>query len=204
MTTPQQFNDPFADPAIPPSTYPSVESLRGRLVMITPRSIEQRPSQQNPQVMVDRITGDVSVVDGLGPVPVFKQHQATGQMLDGPDFTGMYLSGSRVVDQLRSFVGTGRAVLGVIDTRNPGTMAGLGNPWGITAATEEQKAQARAYLANRSVAQAAPPAPAPVQQTYPQNAAPAPLPVTVPSPVAVSAPTIPQPGSAPVGANPFA
>lgn len=203
MTTPQQFQDPFADPAIPPSTYPSVESLRGRLVMISPRTIEQRPSQQNPAVLVDRITADVSLVDGLGPVPVFKQRQATGQYLDGPDFTGMYLSGSRVVDQLRTFVGTGRAVLGVIDTRVPGTMAGQGNPWGLTAATDEQKAQARAYLANRSVAQTAPPTPAPVQQTAAQPV-PAPLPVTTPSPAPVSAPTVPAPGSALPGTNPFA
>lgn len=203
MTTPQQFQDPFADPAIPPSTYPTVESFRGRLVMITPRKIEQAPNMQTKELQ-DRITADISVVDGLGPVPVFKQRQATGQKLDGPDFTGVYVSQMRLIEQLRPFVGTGRAVLGIIDTRTPGTMAIQGNPWGITAATEEQKNQARAYLANRSVAQAAPPAPAPVQQTYPQNAAPAPLPVAAPSPVAVSAPTIPQPGSAPAGTNPFA
>lgn len=203
MTIPVNMTDPFADPAVVPSTFPSTESLRGRLVMITPRKIETVPNRQNPSAAPsERITADVSLVDGGGPVQVFKNYAPTGQYLTGPDFTGMYLSGSFMIEQLRPFVGTGRAVLGVVDTKVPGTRQGQGNPWGIMAATEEQKNQARAYLANRSVAQAAPPAAAP------QNAAPVPTPAPAaapnPAPIAPTAsPVVPAPGSAPQGANPF-
>lgn len=217
--------DPFADPAAVPSTYPSTESLRGRLVMIVVRKIEQVPNRQNPQVMNDRITADVTVVDGRGPVPVFKNYQHTGQFLEGPSFPGMYISGSRLVTQLTPYIGTNQPVLGVIDTYQPGQRQGQGNPWGLTAATPEQRAIAVNFLNTRSVAGAAAPAPAPVQQAAPVapqapapaqqpayynpfgqvegnpygNAAPAAQPA---SPQAAPAPAAPV-AAAPVQANPF-
>lgn len=203
MTTPN-MTDPFADPATPPSTYPSIESFRGRLVMITPRRIDEVADFQNKTKMIERITADVSVVDGLGPVPVFKNRSHTGQTLEGPDFTGVYFNHTFVREQLRPFIGTGRAVLGIIDTKTPGTLAGQGNPWGIIAATDAQKAQARAYLANRSVAQAASPAPAPVQAAPQYATAPTVAPQPGPAAVAPTAPpAVPAPGSAAPGSNPF-
>ena len=163
MTVPAQ--NPFADPIQPPSVYPSQASLRGRLVLITPRKIETTPSNLNPGQMQERITADVTVVDGLGPVPDIKNNKHSGQWLEGPDFTGVWLSGQRVVDQLRSQIGTGQSVLGVIETYQPGQVPMKGNPWGILTATPEQKAQASQFLATRTVAAAA--APAPYQQQAP-------------------------------------
>lgn len=188
MTVPTQ--DPFADPA-PTSQRPTIASLRGRLVMLTPRKIETVASNMNPGQMEDRATVDVTVVDGLGPVPQMKNNVPTGQFLDGPDFTGMWISSTRVVDQMRPFVGTGRAVLGTIETWKPGQQPIKGNPWGIVTATPEQKAQAVQFLASRTVVGAAAPAPSPqptpaygaatqypqAQPTYPMQAVPQPAPV---------------------------
>lgn len=220
MTVPVQ--DPFADPA-PTSQRPTIASLRGRLVMLTPRKIETVANNMNPGQTEDRATVDVTVVDGLGPVPQVKNNVPTGQYLDGPDFTGMWISSTRVVDQMRPFVGTGRPVLGVIETWQPGTQPIKGNPWGIVTATPEQKAQAVQFLAQRTVGGAA--APAPQQQpVYPMQAVPQPAPVygapqttppqqpgpltpaaaPIPAPVPQAAPPVPVPGSAPAGVNPFA
>lgn len=206
MTTPANMADPFADPTVPASTFPKVASFRGRLAMFTVRKSEMRTSTLKP-VPHEVLTVDVTVVDGQGPIPLTAGNppMPTGQTLPGPDFTGVWIDGDRLVDQLRAQLGTGRPVLGVIDTRNPGTSPMKGNPWGMTAATEEQKAQARAYLANRSVAQAAAPAPAPVAQAAPQYAtAPTVAPQQGPAAVAPTAPpAVPAPGSAAPGSNPF-
>lgn len=185
MTVPAQ--NPFADPIQPPSVYPSQASLRGRLVLITPRKIETKPSNLNPGQTQEIITADVTVVDGLGPVPDIKNNQHSGQWLEGPDFTGVWLSGQRVVDQLRSQIGTGQSVLGVIETYQPGQVPMKGNPWGILTATDEQKSVATQFLAQRTMAAVAAPgqnvAPAPEQPQYAQQApAAAPSPLNPPYP----------------------
>lgn len=210
MTVPAQ-QDPFSDPIIPPSTHPTVGSFRGRLIMITPRKSEMVRDTLNQGKMVERITADITVVDGLGPVPQVKGNpsQPTGQFLEGPDFTGVWIQSERIVQQISSFVGTGRAVLGVIDTRNPGTAPMKGNPWGITAATPDQKQQAVQFLASRTVGAAAAPAPAPQQAPFVQQQAPmvqqapAPQPGTAfPAPAQAAPPVVAQPGPA-ATANPF-
>lgn len=201
MTAPVQ--DPFADPIIPPSTHPTVGSFRGRLIMITPTKTEMVNDNLNPGKVVERITANVTVVDGQGPVPVVKGNppQPTGQYLEGPDFTGVWLQSERIVQQLHDYVGTGRPVLGVIDTRNPGTAPMKGNPWGITAATPEQKQHAVQFLASRTVGAAASPQPAPApQQTVAVAPAPVPAPAPAASPVAAPAPGPVNPFAQPVPA----
>lgn len=196
MTVPMQ--DPFADPIIPPSTHPTVASFRGRLVMVTPKKTETVPDNLNAGKMEDRITADVTVVDGLGPVPLMKGNppQPTGQYLDGPDFLGMWIRSSYLVSQLQ-LSGIGRTVLGIIDTKIPGTNPGKGNPYGITPASPQQKQQAVQFLAQRTVGGAAAPAPAPqpqAQPAYPMQAqaTPAPVygaPVAAPNPFAAAVPS---------------
>lgn len=212
MTVPMQ--DPFADPIIPPSTHPTVASFRGRLVMVTPKKTETVPDNLNPGKMVERITADLTVVDGLGPVPLMKGNppQPTGQYLDGPDFLGVWVQSSYLVSQLQ-LSGIGRTVLGIIDTKTPGTNPGKGNPYGITPASPEQKQQAMQFLAARTVGAAAAPAPAPQPQAAPAypmqpTAQPAPVygaPVAAPNPFAAAAPVTPQqayPQPAPAAAAP--
>lgn len=207
MTVPTQ--DPFQDPVTPPSTFPTQASFRGRVIMITAHKIETVPNQMNPGTMQERITADVTVVDGRGPVPQMKNNAHTGQFLEGPDFTGVWFNGTRVVDQLRATVGTGQKTIGIMETYKPGQVPVKGNPWGILAASDEQKQAARQFLAGRTVAAAIPPvaAPAPGPILAPQYPAPVAAPAPAPAPVAAPAPAMPQapaPGSAPAGVNPFA
>lgn len=200
MTVPMQ--DPFQDPFTPPSTHPTIASFRGRLIMVTPKKSDTVPDNLNPGKMVERITADVTVVDGLGPVPRMKGNppQPTGQYLDGPDFVGVWIQSSYLVSQLQ-LSGIGRTVLGIIDTKTPGTNPGKGNPYGITPASPEQKQHAMQFLAARTVGAAAAPAPAPVPQALPAypmqpTAQPAPVygaPVAAPNPFAAAAPVTPQP-----------
>ena len=217
MTVPA---NPFADPIIPPSTHPTVGSFRGRLIMITPTKTEMVNDNLNPGKVVERITANITVVDGQGPVPVVKGNPPapTGQYLEGPDFTGVWIQSERIVQQLSSYAGKGQPVLGIIDTRNPGTAPMKGNPWGITAATPEQKAHAVNFLNSRTVGAAAAPDPqpvpqaqyttapalqqyaAPAQQFPPQYAQPQYQPQTAPTPVAAA--PAPAPATGP-GANPF-
>jgi hypothetical protein len=198
VTFPTPGTDPFADPAAT-SVRPSIGSLRGRLVMITPRKIETVASNMNPGQTEDRMTADVSVVDGLGPVPQMKNNVPTGAFLDGPDFTGVWISSTRVVDQCRPFVGTGKPVLGVIETWKPGQQPIKGNPWGIVTATPEQRAQAVNFLNSRAIGATAQPAPQPQAALYTQQAPQgAPMaPVQQPAPVYGHAPAAAAP-------NPFA
>lgn len=179
MTVPMQ--DPFQDPFTPPSTHPTIASFRGRLIMVTPKKSDTVPDNLNPGKMVERITADVTVVDGLGPVPLMKGNppQPTGQYLDGPDFVGVWIQSSYLVSQLQ-LSGIGRTVLGIIDTKTPGTNPGKGNPYGITAASPQQKQQAMQFLASRTVGAAAAPAPVPQPQaapTYPRQDTVQPAPV---------------------------
>lgn len=197
------MTDPFAAPAPIPSEFPTVASFRGRLVLIQPQKIESVPNNLGaPGAMQDRVTATVSVVDGQGPVPVFKNNAHTGQWLEGPSWSGVWLQAEVISKQLapNGQITQGSMVLARIDTRTPGEIPRKGNPWGLIDPTEADKQLARDFLANRLVASASAPAPAPqaappaapqpVYQAQPQFQAPA----TPSGPVAAP----------PVGENPFA
>ena len=209
------MTDPFAAPAPIPSEFPTVASFRGRLVLIQPQKIESVPNNLGaPGAMQDRVTASVSVVDGAGPVPVFKNNVHTGQWLEGPSWSGVWFQSEIIAKQLapNGQVTPGSMVLARVDTRTPGEIPRKGNPWGLIDPTEADKQLARDFLANRLVSSATAPAPAPAQ----------PAPVAAPQPV-YQAPTAPQPvyqappqfqtppaapngpvAAPPVGANPFA
>lgn len=202
--------------------------------MITPKTQGTFPDNLNPGKMKERITGDITVVDGLGPVPLMKGNppRPTGQFLDGPDFTGMWIESIYILEQLSGYVGTGKSVIAIVDTKNPGTDPTKGNPWGLITATAEQKAHAVNFLNSRTVGAAAPPfqpqqaapaaqapqqyQPAPAVQQYqptaqqyaqppfqPQTAPPVAAPVAqVPAPAPVAAPPAAAPAPGPA-ANPF-
>ena len=206
------MTDPFAGPAVIPTEHPNISSFRGRLILISPRKSEQVPDNFNKGQLKDKITADVLVVDGQGAVPIFKQFEPTGQWLEGPEFRGVWFDGTRVVTQLTPSIPSGM-VLARVETFQPGTRPGPGNPWGLIDPTEEDKQLARNFLATRAVGAASAPAAAP-QPVYAQQApaqyTPATFPTgqSVPQPVPNQAPPaampLPQPGSAPAGVNPFA
>lgn len=199
--------DPFGAPAVIPSTYPSAQSFHGRLVLISPKRMDQIPNRQNPQKLDDRITADVTVVDGLGPVPLWKNRVQTGAFLDGPDFTGVYFSQNRIVKQLASAIPAGM-VLARVGLYKEGQPQGEGNPWGLVDPTEEDKQMARNFLATRTVNGLSAPAPvAQPQAAYVPPVAPQPTPAYVPAPAPVpqgQAPYVPAPQPQPAYAQPAA
>lgn len=217
------MTDPFAGPAAIPSSFPTVASFRGRLVLIKPLSQQTVPNNLGaPGATQERVTADITVVDGLGPVPQMKGNPPTptGQMFDGPEYRGVYVQSEVIVKQLADALAARTSVLAWIDTRNPGTQPMKGNPWGLIDATQNPDAvqTARNFLATQMVGAAAAPAAQPVYAAA-QNQAPVyaqQAPVQSPPPYApaatqpvpsqtppVAAP-LPQPGSAPAGVNPFA
>ena len=200
------------------SAFPRQEDLRGRLLLITPTSTTQVASQTNPGTMFTAVDCDVVVLDG-GPVVSAKD----GKVFQGHAFKGIGLSGQRVANQLSTLVGTGKMVLGRINTQKGSGAPAKGNAWGI----ETQFTDADAELATRYLngdrsfvvpadqpAQQAPQAPAqqyapaPQQQQYAPQApaqqyAQAPQPQYTAPPAAPSGPW--AGGGQPLaGPNPFA
>lgn len=143
--------DPFADPAPIASEFASADSFRGRLVMIEPTQLElDVPNAQQPGKVNDRLTATVTTLDGQGRVQIFAQKVPTGKYLDGPSHKGVWFSQDRIVKAVLPdrVLRPGVRILGRLETFKPGKPAGLGNPWGLTAATPQEKAQAAAILAS--------------------------------------------------------
>lgn len=215
------MTDPFAGPAVIPSSFPKISSFRGRLVLVKPLSQKTVPNNLGkPGDTQEQVTADITVVDGLGPVPQMAGNPPTptGQMLEGPEYRGVYIQSEVIVKQLADALAARTQVLAWIDTRTPGTAPGKGNAWGLIDATQNPEAvqTARNFLATQMVGAASAPAaqpayavaqntaPAPAQSYSPQGVAVSPQ--YVPQPVPVQAPPAaqPQPGPAPAGVNPFA
>jgi len=143
--------DPFADPAPIASEFASADSFRGRLVMIEPTRLElDVPNQSNPGNVADRLTATVTTLDGQGRVEIYSYKAPTGKFLEGPTHKGVWFSQERIVKAVlpERVLREGVRVLGRLETFKPGKPAGPGNPWGIVAATPQEKAQAAQVLAS--------------------------------------------------------
>lgn len=143
--------DPFADPAPIASEFASADSFRGRLVMIEPTQLElDVPNAQQPGKVNDRLTATVTTLDGQGRVQIFAQKVPTGKYLEGPSHKGVWFSQDRIVKAILPdrVLRPGIRILGRLETFKQGKPAGLGNPWGIVAATPQEKAQAAQILAS--------------------------------------------------------
>lgn len=157
------MQDPFAAPTPRVSAFPSVASFRGRLVLIRPTKLEHDvPKQASVPTgpKGDRVTANVSVVDGSGPVELFPGGSPSGQYVDGPDYRGVWFGQDQLAAGLQDVRGNLlELVLARIDTLNPGTRAGQGNPWVFTEPSEDDKDMARKFLASQMVGGASSPAP---------------------------------------------
>ena len=154
--------DPFSAPAPIASEFASADSFRGRLVLIEPTGLElDVPNQTDPTKKADRLTANVTTVDGQGPVQMFANKQATGKFLEGPTHRGVWFSQSRIVEGILGqgvrTLTPGIMRLARLETYKPGRGAGVGNPWGLIPPTEADKQLARDFLANRTVATASAP-----------------------------------------------
>jgi len=150
--------DPFAGPAPIQSNFASIQSFRGRLVLIEPTKTEMAVNDDNGKLQ-ERITADITTVDGKGAVKIYKRREDTGRTLTGPRHPGVWIGQPILVDQLKNDDGSIRKmVLARVDTKTPGQPAAKGNPWGLIAPTDADKQMARDFLANRTIEQAAAPA----------------------------------------------
>ena len=165
------FEDPFAAPAKIASEFASADSFRGRLVMIVPTRLElDVPNMTDPSKVADRLTADVTTLDGRGRVEIFSYKAPTGKFLEGPTHKGVWFSQERIVKAVcpdRVCPVNARPVLAVVETYKPGKPAGPGNPWGLVDVTPEQRAQAVQFLAGLTVNGAAAPAAQPQESTAP-------------------------------------
>ncbi len=159
--------DPFEDPTPRQAKHASADSFRGRLIAIEPVSVERDVPKQAKQpngAKGDKITANVILLDGLGPVKAYSQRVATGAILEGPVYRKVWFNQDQVTEACQTPDGKSlrKLVLCRIDTLKPGLMAGQGNPWVVTPATPEERQQAiQAYAAIMmgGAQQAAPAAP---------------------------------------------
>lgn len=170
-------DDPFATPAKIASEFASADSFRGRIVMIVPTRLElDVPSMDDPSKVSDRLTANVTTLDGKGRVEIFSYKAPTGKFLEGPKHDRVWFSQDRIVKAVcpdRVVSPGAKPVLGILDTYKPGKPAGKGNPWGLVEVTPEQKQAAIQELARimgGGAAPAAQPAPAPAAETNPFGA----------------------------------
>jgi len=114
--------------------------LNGILLLIRPVKLEEnlintrfmKPGQA-PQ-MYDRLTADVETID----------HIPAG--FDTNVFPSMYISGTRIITQVRGNLATGQPMLGRLSLYKPNEAAGAGNPWGLLEPTPEDVQLALRYV----------------------------------------------------------
>ncbi len=138
------MTDPF-DEARP--GFVRLDDLVGRLVLIAPHSVEQRPSTlpgAKEGATYESITADVIVLDGeptetIDEIPYVVE--------------GMYISGSAIVPQLKPKIRKRGLVLGRLSQQPSRKNPKFGKAWILEPPTEADKALARphahAYLERR-------------------------------------------------------
>lgn len=150
--------DPFEDPTPHSSNFASADSFRGRLVLIEPVKVERdipKMATQPNGPKGDRVTANVTTVDGKGAVEVFARRKGTGKMLEGPVHRKVWFNQDQIAAGLQTPSGELRKrVLARIETLTPGEEAGQGNPWVLLPASPEEKKSAAAFLASQIVAAA--------------------------------------------------
>lgn len=140
------MSDLFDDPGA--AEQLDLNSVDGRLLLIKPLSFKDKLTTTFGEK--DAIEADVHVLDGDKAGRVYR---------------GVYIFPLVLQGQLRGNVGTGRFNLGRLTRKTP-SRPGTNPAWALTTASEEDKATARKYLADKP----ADPAPA-----DPWNAAAAPF-----------------------------
>jgi len=113
----EPVDDPFGEPA-PGGNYPAVAQLLGRYLVVRPTRIEHNVPGVNPgDKPRDRITADVLVCNGE---PISTKLDKDGDVvaeLDPPVVPGsvledFYISGAKLVAEVKASVKTGRPVIG--------------------------------------------------------------------------------------------
>lgn len=152
------MTDPFEDPTPRVSAFASADSFRGRVVLIEPTRVERDVPKSNVDpngARGDKITANVTVLDGKGPVQVYSQKVPTGRYLDGPVHRGVWFNQEQITQGLQLPDGKTlrKRVLVRLETLKPGGVAGPGNPWTINPVSAEEKSAAAQELARIQLAE---------------------------------------------------
>lgn len=132
-TNPTDTEDMFADPEAKSSEdFVTVDDLDGRLICVYPKECRREKSTKSDGKDYDKIVADVIVLDGpvtekIGSVPLFV-----------PD---MHFNAWAVTSRIKGNVGTGKPVLGRIDSR-PSKVDRRIPAYGIQPATAQEKVAA--------------------------------------------------------------
>jgi hypothetical protein len=108
----QEIADPFAGEGdddlfdTPQNAYNTIDEIDGRLIAVFPKRLGSRKGSNGD--MYEYVTADVLVIDG-GPLRLVGNTPGL--------IRNMQISASRVVEQTRENIGTGRPVLGRISSR---------------------------------------------------------------------------------------
>jgi hypothetical protein len=148
-------DDPFSDPGSA-SGFPSLKQLKGRILIVVPKTLERNlPNTLNPGQTRDRLTADVHVLSGED-ITARLDDDDNETPFDEPltipcKLADMYLSGAKLINETKAKLPQGDKpagmVIGVL-TKLPPLKAGQKGAWSLAAATDEQKAVGRKYLAN--------------------------------------------------------
>jgi len=147
--------DPFDDPGSS-STYPSFKQLRGRVLIVRPTKLEKGlPNTLQPGQTRDRMTADVVVLDG-DPITARLDDDDNETPFDEPlvppfKLEDMYISGNKLISECKGKLPAGDKPAGLVIgelTKLPPLKAGQKGAWSLKAATDEQKALGRKYLAS--------------------------------------------------------
>lgn len=145
--------DPFGAPAPRRAKGPNIESLKGRLLLFTPKNIKtvsKVPPGQREAVDIERCTADVTVLDGEFPIRHIdgRTKEPTGQTFTDRAYADMWIDNIALVNAMRKAV-SGQAppmVLGRLG-RVPNSNPQMSPVWVLTDPTPQDIATARAYLA---------------------------------------------------------
>jgi hypothetical protein len=125
--------DPFSDAR---SGFVKLEDLMGRLILVIPQGIEERPSRlptARQGDMYESITADVIVLDG----PITELIEEVPMTVEGT-----FISGSVIVAQLKPKVKTQGMVLGRLG-QQPSQTKSFGPAWVLQPPTDADKVLAR-------------------------------------------------------------
>lgn len=144
--------DPFEDPTPRVSKFASADSFRDRLVMIEPTGVERNVPKMASEpngAKGDKVTANVTIMDGKGPVQAFSEGEPTGIVLEGPMYRGVWFNQDQIADALQTPDRQPRKrVLCRLNTLKGEGRAKRGNPWIVIPATAEEKAAAAKLLAD--------------------------------------------------------
>ena len=148
------MTDPFDAPGSKGAgKFPAMKQLKGRLLLIEPTRLDKQiTSNLNPDKKVDRMSANVTVLDGDPITNVLDKDGDVVHEFDEPlaaphTMEDMYISQTVLVNQLRKAYKAESKVLGRL-VQLPAARPGENKAWAFEEPTDADKDIARGYLAS--------------------------------------------------------